>query len=113
MVMPIRSSRFIMSDDKYAVVVDNYLKPIFDSFLKNRFKQVERMRVLLASSECNEIAKEAHEMKGTCGGYEVVYLEELGKKIETSAKNSNLIELKLLIESYDVYLKKINVQFKS
>ena len=100
-----------MSNEKVVVQVDEDLEDLIPGFLENRIQDVEKLRVELEQSNFVNVTSIGHSIKGVGGGYGFDLMSELGAKIETAGKESNVDAISENIEQLDQYLKCVEIEY--
>ncbi|MCB1145606.1 MAG: Hpt domain-containing protein [Leptospiraceae bacterium] len=95
------------------VTVDNDLADLIPGYLENRRKDIEKINLLIAGGNIEEIKVLAHRMKGSGGGYGFDQITEIGKNMENAAKNSDISLIIEQVKELQNYLDNINVIYSS
>ena len=101
-----------MSKDKIVVIVDVDLEDLIPGFLENRKKELTTLRAALGEANYQSIQSIGHSMKGVGGGYGFDGITELGRDLESAAKNQDRDGLAALVEKYADYLDRIEVKYE-
>lgn len=100
-----------MSDEKIIVQVDEDLEDLIPGFLENRIQDIEKLRSELEQNNFVNVTSIGHSIKGVGGGYGFDLMSELGAKIETAGKESNVEAIQENIDQLDNYLKRVEVEY--
>ncbi len=96
-------------DDKIKVNVPSYAVQLIPNFLKNREKDIKKLEASLKRKDFETIERLGHSMKGSGSIYGFDGVSELGKKIESSAKNGNSEEIKNSLSELKDYLNRVEI----
>jgi Hpt domain len=75
--------------DKIVVHIDPDLEDLIPGFLKNRQRDVDKLRALVDAQDYPAIRIMGHSMKGAGGGYGFDPITDFGAEIETAALSGN------------------------
>ena len=101
-----------MNDGAYKVTVAKDLEDLIPTFLKNRKKELDNLRVALASADFEQLRQLGHRMKGVGVSYGFERVSALGKNIEDGARSGDRALLDATIKEYGDYLGKVQVAFE-
>ena len=101
-----------MSDDTYQVKVAKDLEDLIPTFLGNRKKELEALRVALASADFEQLRQLGHRMRGVGNSYGFERVSEIGKHIEDGAGSGDKASLEAQINAYSDYLSKVQVAYE-
>ena len=101
-----------MNDAGYRVTVAKDLEDLIPTFLKNRKKELDNLRVALASADFEQLRQLGHRMKGVGVSYGFERVSALGKTIEDGARSGDRALLDASIKEYGDYLGKVQVAFE-
>jgi HPt (histidine-containing phosphotransfer) domain-containing protein len=101
-----------MSDGAYKVTVAKDLEDLIPTFLKNRRKELDNLRVALASADFEQLRQLGHRMKGVGVSYGFDRVSALGKSIEDGARSGDRALLDASVKEYGEYLGKVQVAFE-
>ncbi len=96
-------------DDKIKVNVPSYAVQLVPNFLKNREKDIKEVEDSLKRKDFETIERLGHSMKGSGSIYGFDGISELGKRIESSAKNKNSEEIQDSLSELKHYLTRIEI----
>lgn len=95
--------------EKIKVTVPSYAVQLVPNFLKNREKDIKEVENSLRKEDFETIQRLGHSMKGSGSIYGFDGITELGKIIESSAKNKNTSEIKNSLAELKDYLNRIEI----
>lgn len=95
--------------EKIKVKVPGYAAKLIPNFLENRDKDIKEISECLGKEDFETIERLGHSMKGSGSIYGFDGITELGKRIETSAKNKNLKEIKSNLSELKDYLSRVEI----
>ncbi len=98
--------------NKTTVFVDKDLEDIVPDFLDNRVKDVRLLKDALEQKDFPTIKALGHSMKGSGGGYGFDRISEIGRVLETAAKNENADTIQKQTISLDLFLNNLEVVYK-
>jgi HPt (histidine-containing phosphotransfer) domain-containing protein len=81
-------------------------------FLKNRHKEVDTLRVALASADFEQLRQLGHRMKGVGNSYGFERVSVIGKQIEDGARSGDRSALEASIAGYADYLANVEVAYE-
>lgn len=101
-----------MGEDDYKVTVAKDLEDLIPVFMKNRHKELDALRVALASADFEQLRQLGHRMKGVGNSYGFSRVSTLGKHIEDGARSGDRALLQASITEYDEYLSKVQIAYE-
>ena len=101
-----------MGEDDYKVTVAKDLEDLIPVFMKNRHKELDALRVALASADFEQLRQLGHRMKGVGNSYGFSRVSTLGKHIEDGARSGDRALLQASITEYDDYLSKVQIAYE-
>lgn len=101
-----------MTQDAYTVVVAKDLEDLIPVFMRNRQKEIDALRVALASADFEQLRQLGHRMKGVGNSYGFERVSILGKSIEDGARSGDRASLEASIGEYADYLSKVQVVYE-
>jgi len=101
-----------MNDGAYKVTVAKDLEDLIPTFMKNRRKELDNLRMALAAQDFEQLRQLGHRMKGVGVSYGFEPVSALGKSIEDGARSGDRAALEACIAQYDDYLAKVQVAFE-
>ncbi len=102
----------MIADDEYKVTVAKDLEDLIPTFMKNRHKEVEALRVALAAADFEQLRQLGHRMKGVGNSYGFARVSTLGKHIEDGARSGDRAALHATISEYGDYLSKVQIAYE-
>ena len=102
----------MIADDEYKVTVAKDLEDLIPTFMKNRHKEVETLRVALAAADFEQLRQLGHRMKGVGNSYGFARVSTLGKYIEDGARSGDRAALQATITEYGDYLAKVQIAYE-
>jgi HPt (histidine-containing phosphotransfer) domain-containing protein len=112
--MPPRAAAYNprMSEPKYDVKVPRDLEDLIPVFMSNRKKELDTLRVALASADFEQLRQLGHRMKGVGVSYGFDHVSTLGKHIEDGARSGDRAGIEARIAEYADYLSKVTIAFE-
>jgi HPt (histidine-containing phosphotransfer) domain-containing protein len=101
-----------MAADDYKVTVAKDLEDLIPVFMKNRHKELDTLRVALASADFEQLRQLGHRMKGVGNSYGFARVSTLGKSIEDGARSGDRAALQASITEYQDYLSKVQITYE-
>jgi HPt (histidine-containing phosphotransfer) domain-containing protein len=101
-----------MNENSHKVVIAKDLEDLIPVFLKNRHKEVDTLRVALASADFEQLRQLGHRMKGVGNSYGFARVSVIGKQIEDGARSGDRASLESAITGYAEYLAKVEVTYE-
>jgi len=101
-----------MGEKSYRVSVAKDLEDLIPVFMKNRHKELDTLRVALASADFEQLRQVGHRMKGVGNSYGFEHVSDLGKHIEEGARSGDRAALEARIAEYGEYLAKVQVVYE-
>jgi HPt (histidine-containing phosphotransfer) domain-containing protein len=101
-----------MNENSHKVVIAKDLEDLIPVFLKNRHKEVDTLRVALASADFEQLRQLGHRMKGVGNSYGFERVSVIGKQIEDGARSGDRAALEACIAGYADYLAKVEVAYE-
>src|SRR2546421_11775329 len=93
------------------VTVARDLEDLIPVFMSNRKKELDTLRVALASADFEQLRQVGHRMKGVGNSYGFEHVSDLGKHIEEGARSGDRAALEARIAEYGEYLAKVQVGY--
>ena len=100
-----------MEASHYTVTVARDLEDLIPVFMSNRRKELDTLRVALASADFDQLRQLGHRMKGVGYSYGFDHVSTLGKHIEEGARSGDRAALEARIGEYADYLAKVEIVF--
>ena len=101
-----------MSEDTYKVKVAKDLEDLIPTFMGNRKKEVDALRVALAAADFEQLHQLGHRMRGVGNSYGFERVSVIGKHIEDGARSGDKASLEAQIDDYSDYLSKVQVAYE-
>ncbi|HEX6690002.1 MAG TPA: Hpt domain-containing protein [Burkholderiales bacterium] len=101
-----------MNENSHKVVVARDLEDLIPVFLKNRRKEVDTLKVALASADFEQLRQLGHRMKGVGNSYGFGRVSDIGKQIEDGARSGDRAGLEASIAGYAEYLSRVEVDYE-
>jgi len=101
-----------MNDADYKVTVARDLEDLIPVFMSNRKKELDTLRVALASADFEQLGQLGHRMKGVGNSYGFSHVSTLGKYIEDGARSGDRAGLEARIAEYADYLSKVQIAYE-
>ena len=101
-----------MDASHYKVTVARDLEDLIPVFMSNRRKELDALRVALASADFDQLRQLGHRMKGVGNSYGFDHVSTLGKHIEDGARSGDRAALEARIREYADYLAKVQIVFE-
>ncbi|HKX39049.1 MAG TPA: Hpt domain-containing protein [Burkholderiales bacterium] len=101
-----------MNDGAWKVTVAKDLEDLIPTFMKNRKKELDALRVALAAADFEQLRQLGHRMKGVGVSYGFDQVSALGKSIEEGARRGDRALLEASIDQYGDYLAGVQVSYE-
>ena len=101
-----------MGEPKYDVKVPRDLEDLIPVFISNRKKELDTLRIALASADFEQLRQLGHRMKGVGNSYGFAQVSVLGQEIEDGARSGDRASLEAHIAQYGDYLSKVQIAFE-
>ena len=101
-----------MDKSSLKVTVARDIEDLIPVFLKNRQKEVDTLRVALASADFEQLRQLGHRMKGVGNSYGFDHVSTLGHHIEQGARSGDRASLAATISEYADYLSKVQIVYE-
>ena len=101
-----------MNENSHKVTIAKDLEDLIPVFLKNRHKEVDTLRVALASADFEQLRQLGHRMKGVGTSYGFDRVSSIGKVIEDGARSGDRASLEAGILEYGDFLSKVQIAFE-
>ena len=101
-----------MKQADYKVTVARDLEDLIPVFMSNRRKELDTLRVALASADFEQLRQLGHRMKGVGVSYGFDHVSTLGKYIEDGARSGDKAGLEARITEYADYLSKVQIAYE-
>lgn len=101
-----------MGEDAYKVKVAKDLEDLIPTFLGNRRKELDALRVALAAADFEQLRQLGHRMRGVGNSYGFERVSVIGKHIEDGARSGDKAALAAQITDYGDYLSKVQIAYE-
>ena len=101
-----------MNDGVHKVTVAKDLQDLIPTFLNNRKKEFDNLRIALAAADFEQLRQLGHRMKGVGVSYGFEHVSALGKSIEDGARSGDRASLQASISEYGEYLATVQVAYE-
>jgi HPt (histidine-containing phosphotransfer) domain-containing protein len=101
-----------MDANNYKVIVARDLEDLIPVYMDNRKKELDTLRVALASADFDKLRQLGHRMKGVGVSYGFDHVSTLGKHIEDGARSGDRASLEARIAEYADYLAKVQIRYE-
>ena len=98
--------------ERIIVHVDIDLKDIIPGFVTDWRQEIETMRKALENGQYETISSLGHDMKGTGGacGFDVV--TDVGRRLESAAKDHNADAVRRHLDTLSSYLEQVDIVYE-
>jgi HPt (histidine-containing phosphotransfer) domain-containing protein len=101
-----------MTSDDYKVTVAKDLEDLIPTFMNNRRKELDALRVAVAASDFEQLRQLGHRMKGVGNSYGFALVSTIGKMVEDGARSGDRAALEAQIAQYAEYLAKVEIVYE-
>jgi HPt (histidine-containing phosphotransfer) domain-containing protein len=101
-----------MSEANYKVTVARDLEDLIPVFMSNRKKELDTLKVALASADFEQLRQLGHRMKGVGNSYGFTHVSTIGKHIEDGARSGDRATLEARIAEYGDYLSRVQISYE-
>jgi HPt (histidine-containing phosphotransfer) domain-containing protein len=101
-----------MDEALYQVTVEKDLEDLIPTFLRNRQKEHDALKVALAASDFEQLRQLGHRMKGVGNSYGFAHISTIGKLVEDGARSGDRAGLAAAITEYGEYLSKVQITYE-
>lgn len=101
-----------MNNESLNVVVAKDLEDLIPTFMKNRRKEVDSLRVALAAADFEQLRQLGHRMKGVGNSYGFEFVSTLGRQIEDGARSGDRAALEAHLGEYVEYLANVRITYE-
>jgi len=101
-----------MGEDIYKVTVAKDLEDLIPTFMRNRQKEHEALKVALAAADFEQLRQLGHRMKGVGNSYGFTHVSAIGKEIEDGARSGDRAALEARIVEYGEYLSRVQISYE-
>ncbi|MCE9598966.1 MAG: Hpt domain-containing protein [Spirochaetia bacterium] len=93
------------------VQIEKDLEDLIPGYVANVKTYVKDMTAQVAAGEFEPIARTAHNIKGSGGGYGFMKITEIGAQLETAAKANNVESIKSLLAQLESYVANVKIEY--
>jgi|SRR4051812_14899813 len=101
-----------MIDKAYLVTVAKDLEDLVPVFMGNRKKELDTLRVALATADFEQLRQLGHRMKGVGNSYGFAQVSDIGKDVEDGARSGDRALLETAIARYADFLAKVQITYE-
>ena len=101
-----------MNENSHKVTIAKDLEDLIPVFLKNRHKEVDTLRVALASADFDQLRQLGHRMKGVGNSYGFAQVSDFGKHVEDGARSGDRALLEATIVHYKEFLARVQITYE-
>ena len=101
-----------MGEDAYTAKVAKDIEDLIPTFLSNRRKELDALRVALAAADFEQLRQIGHRMRGVGDSYGFEHVSAIGKRIEDGARSGDKAGIAAQIEDYGDYLSKVQIVYE-
>ncbi|MBF0426234.1 MAG: Hpt domain-containing protein [Magnetococcales bacterium] len=95
--------------ERILVHIDKDLEEIVPGYVQNRWRDVEAMRLAVANKDMESLRVMGHRMKGSGAGYGFDAITEIGRKLESAARDGQIEEITREIDALVAYLQRVDI----
>lgn len=96
---------------EYIAKVDKDLEDLIPRYIESVKQYAADMKKLLAASDLPPLARIAHNLKGSGGGYGFMPITEMGAAIEAAAKAGDAAPIPDLLAKLEDYASNVRIEF--
>jgi|ERR1043166_2882113 len=101
-----------MGNESFYVKVARDLEDLIPTFMRNRKKEFDTLRVALAAQDFEQLRQLGHRMKGVGNSYGFERVSTIGRQIEDGARSGDRANLAARIAEYGDYLSRVQVVYE-
>jgi len=101
-----------MKQENFTVDIDVDLEDLIPDFLQNKRNEIGIIRASLNEDDFENIARIAHKIKGSGGGYGFTEMSKIAQMIEVSTKAKNKEEISNLLDRFIYYMDNLEIVYK-
>jgi HPt (histidine-containing phosphotransfer) domain-containing protein len=98
--------------ENYAVRVQKDIEDLIPVFMSNRRKEIEALRLALASADFEQLRQLGHRMRGVGNSYGFERISEIGKEIEDGASAGDRAGIASCITEYSHYISNVRISYE-
>ena len=101
-----------MDEQLCKVKVAKDLEDLIPTFMSNRKKEHDALKVALAAADFEQLRQLGHRMKGVGISYGFDHVSTIGKYIEDGARSGDRAALQASISEYGEYLSRVQITYE-
>jgi HPt (histidine-containing phosphotransfer) domain-containing protein len=101
-----------MGNESFNVIVAKDLEDLIPTFMSNRRKEVDALRVALSAADFEQLGQLGHRMKGVGNSYGFEKISVFGRQIEEGARIGDRAGLQARVAEYGDYLAKVQITYE-
>jgi HPt (histidine-containing phosphotransfer) domain-containing protein len=101
-----------MDEELCKVKVAKDLEDLIPTFMSNRKKEHDALKVALAAADFEQLRQLGHRMKGVGISYGFDHVSTIGKYIEDGARSGDRAGLEARITEYGEYLSRVQITYE-
>ena len=101
-----------MSAQPISVTVAKDLEDLIPTFMTNRNKELETLRVALGAGDMEQLRQLGHRMKGVGNSYGFAQVSDFGKHVEDGARSGDRALLEATIVHYKEFLARVQITYE-
>jgi len=101
-----------MDEELCKVKVAKDLQDLIPTFMSNRKKEHDALKVALAAADFEQLRQLGHRMKGVGISYGFDHVSTIGKYIEDGARSGDRAGLEARITEYGEYLSRVQITYE-
>lgn len=100
------------NNKSHAVIVQKDLEDLIPVFMSNRRKEIETLRLALASADFEQLRQLGHRMRGVGNSYGFQRISEIGKQVEDGARAGDRAGIASCIAQYGDYISNVRISYE-
>jgi HPt (histidine-containing phosphotransfer) domain-containing protein len=100
------------NNNSFSVTVEKDLADLIPVFMGNRRKEIETLRLALASGDFEQLRQLGHRMRGVGNSYGFNRISEIGKQVEDGARTGDRARIESCIGEYSDYIAKVQISYE-
>ena len=101
-----------MDETLCKVTVAKDLEDLIPTFMSNRHKEHDALKIALAAADFEQLRQLGHRMKGVGNSYGFAHVSTIGKLIEDGARSGDRAGLQATIAEYGEYLSRVQIKYE-
>jgi HPt (histidine-containing phosphotransfer) domain-containing protein len=94
------------------VIVQKDLEDLIPVFMSNRRKEIDTLRLALASADFEQLRQLGHRMRGVGNSYGFDLISEIGKQVEDGAIAGDRTGIASCIAEYSDYIANVQISYE-